>query len=125
MYISLSPKPDAMKKILLIAVLAAGALQLKAQQTYKVPELKIPEGNFFKPDSALSNYKFRVDAVTTFQQPAVNAIVVNSNMPVLKITRSNIDHMPIYNPAQSNMHYDMLIKKVEVNPVAPAETVAP
>jgi hypothetical protein len=43
-------------------------------------------------------------------------------MPVVKITHSNIDHMPIYNPSVNDMHYQLLIKKVEINPVLPAET---
>jgi hypothetical protein len=38
------------------------------------------------------------------------------------ITQFNVDHLPVYNPAVNNVHYDMLIKKVEVNPVDTAKT---
>ncbi len=118
-----------MKKVLLMMILAAGFQQLKAQQTFKtVPEMKLSDGlngNAFKPqtDNLFKPNADSLSAVKKLLNP--NAIVVYSKMPVVKITRSNIDHMPIYNPAQSNMHYDMLIKKVEVNPVEPIEKVAP
>ncbi|MGN6179540.1 MAG: hypothetical protein ACTHNW_10190 [Mucilaginibacter sp.] len=115
-----------MKKILLVMILAAGFQQLKAQQLLKpLPDMKLSDGlsgNLFKPKSENPLAPFNqlnTDSSTHITTPQLdpNAIIVYSNMPVVKIAHSNIDHMPIYNPSASDMHYQILIKKVEVNPV--------
>lgn len=122
-----------MKKVLLIMILAAGFQQLKAQQLLKpLPDMKLSDGlsgNLFKPqnNNPLAPYA-KLNADTAARLPALpdpNAIMVYSRMPVVKISRANIDHMPIYNPAQSDMHYDMLIKRVEVNQDATTVKAAP
>jgi len=123
-----------MKKVLLMIILAACFQQLKAQQLLKpLPDMKLSDGlsdNPFKPksDNPLAPFtKLNTDspANSTIPQLDPNVIIVYSNMPVVKITHSNIDHMPIYNPAQSGMHYDMLVKRVEVNPALPAIKTTP
>lgn len=121
-----------MKKVVLIIILAAGFQQLKAQQSLKpLPDMKLSDGlniNPFKPqnDNPLAPYtKLNSDPARISPQTDQNAIVIFSKMPVAKITRTNTDHMPIYNPAQSNMHYDMLIKRVVVNESATTVKAAP
>lgn len=122
-----------MKKVLLIMILAAGFQQLKAQQLLKpLPDMKLSDGlsgNLLKPqkNNPLAPYtKLSSDSAAPLPAlPDPNAIMVYSRMPVVKISRANIDHMPIYNPAQSDMHYDMLIKRVEVNQAATTVTAAP
>lgn len=120
-----------MKKALLIMILAAGFQQLKAQQSVKpMPDMKLSDGlngNLFKPQTIkpLAPYTgLNPDSASIASQDP-NAMMVYSKMPVARISRSNIDHMPVYNPAASGMHYDMLIKKVIVNPVEPAVKAAP
>ncbi len=121
-----------MKKVLLIIILAACFQQLKAQQMVKpLPGMKLSDcltGSLFKPQTgnplapytSLNPYSARIAA-----QLNQNAIVVFSKMPVAKLNYSNVDHMPIYNPTASGMHYQMLIKKVEINPAPAVETTAP
>lgn len=112
--------------------LAAGFQQLKAQQTLKpLPDMKLSDGlnaNLLKPKTVDPLAPFaglNPDSARIALQPVQDAIVVYSKMPVVKIAHSNVDHMPVYNPAQSGMHYDMLIKKVKVNPAATIEKTAP
>lgn len=122
-----------MKKALLIMILAAGFQQLKAQQSVKpLPDMKLSEGlsgNLLKPktDNPLAPFTKLNSGLLALAAPQLNsnAIIIYSKMPVVKISRSNIDHMPIYNPSVNDMHYDMLIKKVEVNPVLPAIETTP
>jgi hypothetical protein len=119
-----------MKKVLLIIILAAGFQQLKAQQSLKpLPDMKLSDGlngNLLEPktDNQLAPFTKLNSDLLTVAKPQLNsnAIIVYSKMPVVKITHSNIDHMPIYNPSVNDMHYQLLIKKVEINPVLPAET---
>lgn len=123
-----------MKKALLIMILAASFQQLKAQQTLKpLPDMKLSDGlngGLFKPktDNPLAQYlKPNLDSVLISGklQPTQDAIVVYSNMPIVKISKSNIDHMPIYNPSANDMHYQLLVKKVVVNPAEPAAKATP
>ena len=120
-----------MKKIVLLVLLAAGFQQLKAQQSAlpAKPDLQLSNGlsnsNYFKPGAFnLLTTKPGVDSTANLSLKDQNNIVVYSNMPVAKISRSNIDHMPIYNPAQPGVKYTMLIKKVEVNPAVVTVTKA-
>jgi len=121
-----------MKKALLIIILAAGFQQLKAQQSLKpLPDMKLSDGlsnNFFKPKTynPLAPYiGLNPDSARIAARPDQNDIVIYSMMPIAKITYSNIDHMPIYNPCGSDMHYALLIKKVEINPVVPVDKTTP
>jgi hypothetical protein len=121
-----------MKKVLLILILTACFQQLRAQQFSKpVPGMKLNDGlngNLFKPQTANPLAPFtslNPDSARVAAQLVPDAIVVYSNMPVAKVTTSNFDHMPIYNPTANGMHYQLLIKKVEVNPVTAADKTAP
>jgi hypothetical protein len=117
-----------MKKIVLLVLLAAGFQQLKAQQLVVPAQLNLQlsnglTGNYFKPET-FNLLAAKPDSANASREDQ-NSIVVYSKMPVEKITRSNIDHMPIYNPTASGEKYTMLIKKVVVNPAEPVVAVAP
>src|ERR1700761_6548258 len=121
-----------MKKALLIIILVACFQQLKAQQSLKAtPDLKLSDGlkgDLFKPKAGnpLAPYtSLNPDSVRAASQLFPDAIIIYSKMPVARLTYSNVDHMPLYNPAASGMHYQLLIKKVEVNPAGAVEKTAP
>ena len=122
------------KVVLLFTVLIAGFQQLKAQQLSKpLPDMNLSDGlygNLFKPqtDNLLSpNFKFtQPDSAKHFSaQFDPNVIVVYSKMPVARLTTDAPDRMPVYNPATAGVHYDMLIKKVVVNPAPVTEKTDP
>jgi len=118
-----------MKKIVLLVLLAACFQHLKAQQSAVpvIPDLKLSNGlssNYFKPKAFNLLTTKPADSVS-YNSKDQGIIVVYDNMPVSKISRSNIDHMPIYNPALTGIRYTMLIKKMEANPVETVVKVAP
>jgi hypothetical protein len=122
-----------MKKLLLIVILAAGFQQLKAQSLGPLPDMKLNDGltspfKLKKSDPLAPYDKLTAPADSSASNiPAIlnpNDIVVYSNMPIARLPVSN-DHMPIVNTAQNGMHYDMLVKKVLVNPAPAAGKAAP
>jgi len=115
-----------MKRIILGLLLIAASTQLKAQQLLKTtPDLKLNNGlqNLFKPEATPSPKSLLLQPLNV--KPAnSNNIIVYSKMPVVKV--SSTDRMPIaVLGSDPNTKYTMLIKKVEINPVAPAPNPQP
>lgn len=113
-----------MKRIISGLLLIVASTQLKAQQSLKpTPDLKLNNGlqNLFKPETILSPKSMLLQSLSV--KPA-NNIIVYSKMPVVKV--SGTDRMPVAVLGNDpDTKYTMLIKKVEINPVAPAQNPQP
>jgi hypothetical protein len=115
-----------MKKIVFMLLLMATAARLNAQQIRTVPDIKLSDDlqNTFKPNDWQSPQ-------TLLTQPAQKAVTFNpehitvySTMPTVKT--SNVDRMPVIVPGNPNVHYTMLIKKVDIiDPLAAAKKEQP
>ncbi len=129
-----------MKKTLLFMLIIAGSTQLKAQQLTLKPAdsllFKSPKnsllGQFKLDDSNLFKNLQPVDKagqLALTQGMKGNEIIKQpfySRMPVVK-TDNNVDRMPIAKlGTDPNMHYTMLIKKVQVvDPLSVQKPVTP
>jgi hypothetical protein len=117
-----------MKKTLLFMLIIAGSTQLKAQQSTLKPvdpplfdtpknnglnQFKFDDSNLFKNLQPLN----KAGQLALIQGMKGNEIIKQpfySRMPVVK-TDNNVDHMPVAKlGTDPNMHYTMLIKKVQV-----------
>jgi hypothetical protein len=118
-----------MKRILLGLLFIAASTQLKAQQLLQLkPDVKLSNGlqNYFKPEAAPSPKSLLLQPLNTekpTQSTNSNNIVVYSKMPVVKV--ASTDRMPVAVLGDPNTKYTMLVKKVEINPVAPAKDPQP
>lgn len=116
----------------MILLLLAGSAQLKAQQTIVVADKKLNNGlqkNYFgadlpqkltliKPDAAIPSNQFNL------ANPNSSGTVVYSTMPVLKLSYSSVEHMPVARIGGEG--YTMPVEKVTViNPFAPAQKQQP
>lgn len=115
-----------MKRIILGLLLIAVSTQLKAQQLLTTtPDLKLNNGlqNLFKPEAIPSPKSLLLQPMKA--KPAnANNIIVYSKMPAVNV--SVTDRMPIAAlGSDPNTKYTMLIKKVEINPVGPAQNPQP
>lgn len=114
-----------MKRIILGLLLIAASTQLKAQQLLQTtPDLKLNNGlqNLFKPQATPSPKSLLLQPLNV-KLINSNSIIVYSKMPVVKV--SSTDYMPVAVLGDANTKYTMLIKKVEINPVAPAQNPQP
>src|ERR1700744_2063814 len=110
-----------MKRIILGLLLIAASTQLKAQQLLpSAPDLKLNNGlqNLFKPE-AIPSLKSLLLQPLNVKPVNANNIIVYSKMSVVKVTST--DRMPVAVLGDPNTKYTMLIKKVEINPVEPAQ----
>jgi hypothetical protein len=116
-----------MKRTILVLLLIIGSMPLKAQQpTQAKPDTKLNNGlqNSFKPNDWLSPQVLLTQPVKKSVAINTDNITICSTMPTVKT--SNVDRMPIVVPGDPNVHYTMLIKKVDiVDPLAPVQTQQP
>jgi hypothetical protein len=123
-----------MKRILLVFLLLAGSISLKAQQLLQLkPGLKLDNRlqHYFKPDTGLSPKDFLLHGGNDSQpgdksltSTVINGGIVYSNMPVVKLWGT--DHMPIAVPDKPGVKYTMLVKKMTViDPVVTVSKQAP
>ena len=116
----------------MILLLVAGSAQLKAQITIVVPDRKLNNGlqkNYFgadltqkltlvKPNAAIPSNQFNLT------NPNSSGTVVYSTMPVLKLSSSSVEHMPVARIGGDG--YTMPVEKVTViNPLAPTQKQQP
>ncbi len=104
-----------MKKAILVLLLITGAMQLRAQQLIPVkPDIKLNDGlqNTFKPNDWQSPQALLTQPVTKPVAINSNSTTIYSTMPIAKV--SSTDRMPIVVPGDPNVHYTILIKKVDI-----------
>jgi hypothetical protein len=121
-----------MKRILLALIIVSAASQLKAQQLFTKPADSV---SLFKSPKSLPNFQLADSSLFKKFEPLAKSNqlatipsidgtseIFYSRMPVARIG-GNMDNMSIIKPAEPNMHYPLLIKKMKV--ADPLSTVKP